>query len=80
MTAEEEEREFTYGSSQSIHKRIEQVEKLTDECDRSVAYKAWAVCREILISKEITPSEADILNRKVRSDTLRFARNCACKK
>jgi hypothetical protein len=76
----EEEREFTYGSPESIKNRIRQVKELTDECDSSVPYKAWAACREILLSKEITPSEVDEFNTKVRSYTLRFGHNCVCKK
>ncbi len=76
----EEEREFTYGSLKSIENRLKQVEKLTDECDPSTAYKAWAACREISVSKEISPSEADKLNAKVRSNTLKFAHNCSCTK
>lgn len=76
----EEEREFDYGSLKSIENRIKQVEKLVDECDPSTAYKAWAICREILTSREITLSDVDELNKKVRSNTLRFAHNCTCKK
>lgn len=76
----EEEREFPYGSLKSIESRLRQIERLTGECDASTAYKVWAACREISIGKEISPSEADKLNAKVRSNTLKFAHNCSCTK